>query len=227
MSSIAIGIITYPNFPERITELELCIKSVNARVTATRHKLYRFCSCESDDRSDMQAVIKLCAEYSWSFKANQRGPCMGANQNNAMRVAFGELQADYLLLLIDDCTATVDIDLSNEIDVFDADPSIDILRYHWSGRPGARPEVSSRADGYDQIGVTVSRYPYDDSPHLRRSNFVERFGWHVELTPPQAGAVERRTVHSVKKNNASIIATKKVMFSKGGGIVSACRGREG
>lgn len=219
---IAAGIITYPIHPTRLEYLEYCIKSLKQYVFASRHDLGWFVSCESDTRGDIQAVRDLCSTHGLLFYLNPRGPCMGANQNNAMRVAFDSLSAKYLLLLIDDCHTDKELDVSIEVDMLDRNPEIDILRYHWSDRPGGRPAFHGRGDGYMQVDPTSVRF-YDDSPHIRRSNYVEKFGWNTESIPSDAGRVERLTNQSLRDGGASIVATPSLRFGKGGGVVSACR----
>lgn len=222
MSTIAAGIITYPIHPKRVEYLEEGIVALRRYVVASRHALVMFCSCESDERGDVQAVRDLCVKHHLLLRRNPSTPCMGANQNNSMRVAFEELKVDYLLSLIDDSHATEPLDLSNEIDFLDANLEVDILRYHWSGRPGACPTFHERPDGYMQVDPVSNRF-YDDSPHLRRANYVDKFGWNITATPARAGYVERVTTRTLRDRGANIIATPRMRFGKGGGEVSACR----
>ncbi len=222
MSTIAAGIITYPIHPKRVEYLEYGIEAFRRYVTASRHALVVFCSCESDDRGDVQAVRNLCEKHHLLLRLNPSTPCMGANQNNSMRVAFEELKTDYLLSLIDDSHATEPLDLSDEIDFLDANPEIDILRYHWSDRTGGRPTFHERPDGYMQVDPASYRF-YDDSPHIRRWNYVDKFGWNRVATPSQAGIVEMTTTKSLRDRGANIIATPRLRFGKGGGEISACR----
>jgi hypothetical protein len=221
MSHIAVGIITYPIYPKRLEYLEGCIQSIRLHLSATRHTVTAYCSCESDDRGDVRAVMELCRRYDFLFRQNPSTPCMGANANNSMRVAFEELSADYLLHLIDDCRVTGPLDMSDEIDFLDAHPETDILRYHWSGRPGACPTFHDRGDAYMQVDPKSIRF-YDDSPHIRRANYVEKFGRDPIAVPERAGWVERVTTRKLRKHGANIIATPSMRFAKGGGEVSAC-----
>jgi hypothetical protein len=220
MSKVAIGIITYPRYPARLEYLEDNLKSIARYLAIARHDVAQYCSCEFDRSGDVGGVARLCKTYGWSLYLKKGTPCMGANTNNSMRIAFDELGADYLLHLIDDSLVINAVDLSDAIDFLDATPEVDILRCHWSGRPGALPTFHERADGYMQVDPESYRF-YDDSPHLRRSTFVDKFGWSVEATPERAGYIEREMTRTLRARGANIVAMPRLWFAKGG-AVSAC-----
>lgn len=221
MSTIAAGIITYPIKPERVEYLGMLLDSFQKNVTSSLHELKPFVSCEWDRRGDVTAARRLCVKKDVPFHVHDGDPCMGSNQNNTMRIAFDVYKADYLLSLIDDFIVPAPLDLSPEIDYLDAHPKVDVLRYHWCTRTnGACPTFHDRGDGYNQVDPASNRF-YDDSPHIRRANFVERFGRHIELTPAEAGKVERVTCRTLREQGANIVATKELRFGKGG-AVSAC-----
>ncbi len=217
---IVVGITTYPRYPERLTYLKQAIEAAKRYLSASRHDLMVICSCETDPQGDIQAVRDLCEQFSVSFFCNDAPPSMGTNQNNLMRIAVDDLAAEYVLVHIDDCYATELIDLSDDVDFLDANPAIDVLRYHWSGRPGACPTFHERLDGYMQVDP-ASKWFYDDSPHIRRANHTEKFGEQLTLPPASAGAIERNTNNRLRSRGANIIATPHMRFSKGG-PVSAC-----
>jgi hypothetical protein len=221
VSRIAAGIITYPIKPERVEYLEYGIERFQRYAKATRHGLTLFVSCEADERGNVDAVRHVCESRGVGFFLNEGTPCMGANQNNAMHIAFEMLRVNYLLLLIDDGFPLGPIDLSGHVDFLNANPEIDILRFHWSGRDGACPAFTDRGDGYNQVDPAGLRF-YDDSPHIRRCYYVEHFGQHIEKTPAEAGMVEHATCESLKRGGANIVATKEFRFGKGG-LVSAVR----
>lgn len=222
MKSVAIGIITYPIYPERVEYLEFALSTMRERMTVSRHSGVAFVSCESAPWGDTDAVQTLCEKYGVYFHLNPGDPSMGANQNNSMRLAFENYQADYLLSHIDDFHTLVSLDLSEHLDFMEANPEVDVLRFHWSERTGARPMFYERGDGYMQVDPASYRF-YDDSPHLRRADFAERFGWHTTGTPADAGITERDTCERLRDASANIVATPEYRFGKGGGEVSACR----
>jgi len=223
MPRIAAGIITYPIHPKRLEYLEYCIQKFQEHVTASRDDLVAFVCCESDPRGDVHSVGELCSKYGLLFYVNQGPPCMGSNQNTATTLAFTSLHCDCILLLIDDSFALGPIDLSDHRDFLKRNAAVDILRFHWSDRDGARPTFTDRGDGYNQVNPS-SHYFYDDSPHMRRPNYFDRFGKHLELNPGKAGAVEYQTNAVMRKRGANIVATKERLFGKSGGEVSACHG---
>ncbi len=217
---IIVGITTYPRYPERVTYLEQALAEARRYLSASRHEMLMICSCETEPQGDVQAVRDLCGQFGVAFYGNDGSPSMGANQNNVMQIAVHDLAADYVLIHVDDCYAVEPIDLSDDVDFLDQHPEIDILRYHWSGRPGACPTFHERPDGYMQVDPT-SKWFYDDSPHIRRANHTDKFDWQLTLPPASAGAIERNTNDRLRARGANIIATPRLRFSKGG-VVSAC-----
>jgi hypothetical protein len=146
---------------------------------------------------------------------------MGANENNAMVYGFEHLRADFLMIHIDDCYAIEPVDLSDGIQFLQENPDVDILRYHWSSRKEAHPIVVPRRDGYMQVDP-ASKWFYDDSPHVRRANIIEKFGWHKTGTPKDSGPIERDMIRRLRDGKANIVATPYKRFEKDG-PVSASR----
>jgi len=154
--------------------------------------------------------MRLCERYELAPRWNDGPPSSGANINNAMRIAFDELKCDYLLLHQDDCYAIRKIDLSQGIAFLEANRDVDILRYHYSPRKECKPLDPS------------SKWFYDDSPHVRRANYLEKFGPHREGTPADSGPIETQTNVTLRAKGASICTYPSEYFEKHG-PVSASR----
>lgn len=221
MKRLAIGFVTYPIRPERVIYLAKALSHARQFLTASRHRLVWFITCESEKDGNKDAVRHLASALEFFCFWNLLHPSMGANENNAMRLAFKNLEADYLLLHIDDCYATAPTDLSDGIDFLEANPDVDILRYHWSSRKECRPIFHPRSDGYMQVD-SASKWFYDDSPHIRRANYAEQFDWHYEGKPSDCGITETKTNQSLRHHRAVICATPFKNFEKDG-PVSASR----
>jgi hypothetical protein len=68
----------------------------------------------------------------------------------------------------------------------------------------------------------ASKWFYDDSPHVRRANIIEKFGWHRNGLPRDSGDIEHETNVRLRRGKANIVATPFKSFEKDG-PVSASR----
>ena len=225
---IGLGFLTYPVNEDRMSYLTRALIEAATHITASQDELICFCSCESAaanfarrvDSKAKRRIERLCRAFRVQLRWNSQPPSMGANENNAMQVAFDELHCDYMMLHIDDCYATEPIDLSEGIAFLEENPSVDILRYHWSPRKECKP-IMTELGAWQQVDPQ-SKWFYDDSPHIRRSNYVEKFGLHYKGRPIDCGRTESETNRVLRARGAEIVATSHRMFEKDG-PVSASR----
>jgi len=223
MKRIAVGFITYPINWYRVDYLGRAIVAAKQCITASQDELVWLCSIElqASDSEECKGALTRCERHEITPHWHKGRPSMDANENNAMRIAFDELECDYLLLHIDDCYAIRKVDLSQAVSFLDLNSEVDILRYHYSPRPECKPILYPRNGGVFQIDP-ASKWFYDDSPHVRRADYVERFGWHKEGTPEDSGPTETATNATLRAKGANICAYPSEYFEKHG-PVSASR----
>ena len=238
---IGLAFLTYPVNEDRMSYLTRALIEAATHITASQDELICFCSCESAaenfaKRSDSdklppidvlkpyaktkKRIERLCRAFRVQLRWNSWPPSMGANENNAMQIAFDELHCDYMMLHIDDCYATEPIDLSEGIAFLEENPDVDILRYHWSPRKECKP-IMTELGAWQQVDPQ-SKWFYDDSPHVRRSDYVAKFGRHYKGRPIDCGRTESETNRVLRARGARIVATSHRMFEKDG-PVSASR----
>jgi len=225
MKRIAVGFITYPINWYRVDYLTRAIVAAKQCIEASQDELVWFCSSEVfglyGDSEEAKHVWDLCERYDIRRDWNNGPPSMGANENNAMRIAFDKLGCDYLLLHIDDCYAIRKVDLSQAVSFMEVNQDVDILRYHYSPRKECIPKMTPRNGGVFQIDP-ASKWFYDDSPHVRRANYIAKFGEHKEGTPEDSGPTEVATNATLRAKGASICTYPSEYFEKHG-PVSASR----
>lgn len=220
---IAVGFITYPVNWHRVDYLTRAIVAAKQMIEASQDELIWFCSTEIDGYFIPQKVYAetLCRRHEIEMAWNRNDPSSGANFNNAMEVAFNTLGCEFFLLHQDDCYAIRKINLSQAVSFLELNQDVDILRYHYSPRKECKPVLTPRNGKVFQVHPS-SKWFYDDSPHIRRANYVAKFGKHREGTPADSGPIETETNETLRRKGASICTYPSEYFEKHG-PVSASR----
>lgn len=224
METIDIAIPTWPNHPKRIeylrTMLERMLKGL--RSDPMRHQFRIYCSYESQQDPDAEwrgsELILLCRDLRINLKWRTELANLGANMNAAMAMGSGE----YVYLQQDDWVLQHPLDLSPGADLLRRHPEIDIVRYNWPTSPDMEPTFCGDIEGWRLIDVN-GPWPYGDDPHLRRRDFMDKWGWYYDKG--KHGTASGALMRDLVKGGAKIVVADKPYY-KHVGYVSAVVGDE-
>jgi len=221
-NTIDVAMVTWPNHPARLEYFERIVKSLRDGLTASRHELRFFCSAESQRDPDRtwcgHDVEHLCDEYDISLSWRAETANLGANMNAAMAMCT----APMILLQQDDWRLAYPLDLSPGADFLAEAHTVDLLRYSWPEDPAMLPTIEDRRGGWENGGwrqIDIDgKWPYGDDPHLRRRDFMHKFGWYYE--GGGHGTASSTLMRFLVKQRATIAAVDKVHFKHCGPVSS-------
>lgn len=220
MPDIQVALVTFPNHPARLAYFRHTVMGLKEKLTASRHTLGYVCSAESerDPTREWQGgfLEKFCQGMGIELKYREGRASLGANMNAAMRMCTAPL----ILLVQDDWLLTEPLDLSPGADFLLNTRDVDLLRYSW---PGYELIFHPNPDGWRRIDPD-GPWCYGDDPHLRRQDFMARYGWYREDGPPLCS--EGDMVWRMKRMRANICAADKVYFAGIGDVSSVPLDRE-
>lgn len=214
---IDVAIPTWPNHPKRIEYLRTMLQAMNDNMKASRNLVLWHCSAETQiDRNHPwqgDELKELCDSWCTSIHWRTLAANLGGNMNAAMAMGSGE----FVFLQQDDWVLQHPLDLSPGADLLRRHPEIDIVRYNWPTAPGMEPTFSGDIEGWRLIDVQ-GKWPYGDDPHLRRRDFMDKWGWYYDKGKhgTASGALMRKLV----LGNAKIVVADKPYY-KHIGYVSA------
>ncbi len=177
--TIDVAITSWPNHPRRIEYITQVLESLRDRLSAGQHDLRFYCSAETERDPEMSwhavELVHLCQrrgiELGWRIgEAN-----LGANMNAAMAMGTGE----FVCLQQDDWWLKEPLDLSPGADLLTRHRDLDLVRYSWPDGDDMRPTFAGDIEGWRLIDPR-GRWPYGDDPHLRRRDFMDKWGWYYE-----------------------------------------------
>ena len=177
MARISIALVTWPNHPRRIEYFRRGIVDLKRRLCVTDpYALEYVCSAETE-RDPAQSwhgaeVESLCHAHGVRLQWRHGPANLGANMNAALQMCTGEL----LLLVQDDWHLEARLDLRDGASFLLSNPRVALLRYSW---PAGKCTLRDHPDGWRRIDIN-GLWPYGDDPHLRRPDFMERYGWYLE-----------------------------------------------
>ena len=176
MVPVDVVITAWPNHPRRIDYFRQTWAALQEKLTASHHSLRFHVSAESERDPDHpwhgDELQSMADTEGFDLRWREGPASLGANMNAALRLAT----APTIFLVQDDWLLLEPLDLSPGIDFLVATPTVELLRYSW---PGDLPTFIPNIDGWRRIALD-GMWPYGDNPHLRRSNFGNRFGWYLE-----------------------------------------------
>lgn len=213
MDTIDVALVTWPNHPARIEYFERCVRLLKKRLTASCHTLCWRCSSETEQDTKYpwfgDRLEKVCAAESIQLFWREGPAGLASNMNAALRCCEAEL----IFLVQDDFCLDDPLDLSPGAEFLLANRDVDLLRYSWPGMDRVR--LVDHPDGWRRFD-TQGPWPYGDDPHLRRRDFMDRWGWYLEGT--QHGASEGDMVLRLTAGGANIAAADKIYFGHGGAV---------
>jgi len=216
--NIDIAIVAWPNHPKRWQCFQETVASLKRHLTAWSHTMRYVCSSESTPdpkhRWFGDELKTLCEKEGIFMQFREGSPGLGENENAAMRLGHG----DFILLVQDDRPLLKPLDLSESVDYMARNRGVDLIRYAW---PTGRSRLTTHPDGWRRFDL-LAPWPYGDEPHLRRRDFMDRWGWYHEEV--RHGAAEGIMLHHLKRGGATIVAADDIYFGHNGAHLSAVIG---
>lgn len=217
MDTIDIAMTSWPNHPKRVEYFAETIEACRKLLTASGHQLRYYCSAESERDPKATwcggALINLCADNNVDLSWRRPPANLGANMNAAMRMGHGP----FIFLQQDDWRLDMPLDLTPGATLLGDHPELDIVRYSWPQQERMAPTLRSTVDGWRKIDVR-GRWPYGDDPHLRRRDFMDRWGWYYDQGPhgSASGTLMRKLV-----DGSAVIVVAENCYYRHFGYVSA------
>jgi len=212
---IDLVLVTWPNHPARLAYFGDCVNLLTKHLTASRHEIRWLCSAESqrDPAQPWQGegLAELCRERGIALHWREGKAGLGENMNAALRLCTAPL----IFLVQDDFYLNEKLDLSPGADFMLEHVEVDLLRYSWPGDD--RVTLVECLDGFRRFDVQGD-WPYGDDPHMRRPDFMSRWGWYLERTVH--GASEGDMLHRLRRGRANIAAADKLYFGHGGAVTA-------
>jgi len=214
---IDVALVTWPNHPARFEYFKKCLAALHEKLNATRHQLRFFCSAESERDPTRpwlgDELEDLCRELEIALAWRNEKANLGGNMNSALSLC----SAPTILLQQDDWMLGYPLDLSPGADFLVANRDVDILRYSWPDNDRMRPTFAASPDGWRRIDMR-GKWPYGDDPHLRRPDFMEKWGWYYDLGGH--GTASATLMRKLRMGNADIRVADRCYYAHGGPVTS-------
>lgn len=214
---IDVATTTWPNHPLRFDYFRRTMESLQANLWASRHKLRMICSAETAQDTQHRwmgrELEEFCAVHHIDLHWHDAAPNLGANLNQAIRLCPDEL----IYVQQDDWCLDHKLDLSPGAEFLTEHQEVDLLRYSWPDNDRMRPTFIPQADGWRRIDIR-GRWPYGDDPHLRRQDFMRKWGWYLEGGRHASASSDLMT--KLRRGNANIRVADRCYYHHFGKISS-------
>lgn len=220
---IDVCLVTWPNHPRRIEYFKRTLVSLEKNLTASRHTLRLLCSSEAerDPQSTWhgEELQEICQQKKIPLVWHQPPASLGGGMNHAIRQSTAPL----IYLQQDDFELLEPLDLSPGADFILAHPEVDLLRYSYPIHPEYGTSFSGEIDGWRQVNIDGS-WPYGDDPHLRRRDFLDKWGFYLE--GQHHGAAETDMLCRLVGRRAVICAADRCYYGHFGQVAAVPLSKE-
>jgi len=183
---LVVAVIGWPKTDYRLAYLFKTLDSIRQCVTFDQTLDQRIIvSCES-------AEVTKAFRRTTMIECHQRGvgvywreedfPGLGANSNNALRVAK-VLGATHILLSQDDWMFQTPVPVTEDMRFLDERTDYALIRYATFYTKFAGMIDGTHGSRRLMDVLIPGPYAYGDQPHLRRATFDREFGWYYEHAP--------------------------------------------
>jgi hypothetical protein len=101
------------------------------------------------------------------------------------------------------------LDLSPGAALLARHKKLDIVRYSWPVAPGMHPTCDGDVEGWRKVDVK-GPWPYGDDPHLRRRDFMDKWGWYYD--GGKHGTASGGLMGTLVKRRGQIVLADKVYY---------------
>ena len=216
---IDVNLATWPNHPQRLEYFQHLWSTLKNRLAASRHELRFHASAEgeSDPRHPWMGkeLTEFCRAEGIDLHWRVARADLGANMNAALRLGG----APHVFLVQDDFELLRPCDLSLGVELLDAEPTVDLIRYGWP------PMTSFAGDmrGWPLVDIRGD-WPYGDEPQLRRRTFALKWGWFTE--GGRHASSESNLLWQLVRGNARIVVADLMYFGNCGAVSAVPVDRE-
>ena len=225
MTPIDVVVVTWPNHPRRMEYFIRTLAALRRHLTASRHHLVWHCSAESERDPTTEwygdQLDDACRCYFSGpvIQLHWRNP--PASLGGAMNSAYALGDAPVTFLVQDDWELLYPLDLSPGVELLQARPEIDLLRYSYYLHPvngtqfdgGLESTSPQFRFGFRRVRID-GPWPYGDDPQMRRRDWLH--GPYLE--GPPHGMSEGDMVHRLVRNRAVIFAADRCYFGTFGEV---------
>jgi hypothetical protein len=213
--TIDVAMTSWPNHPRRIEYLTQILESLKEKLSASEHDLKFYCSAETepDPKATWHGdeLEAICQQYGIDLQWRDAKANLGANMNAAMRMGTGE----FILLNQDDWWLRAPLDLSLGANLLHGHPELDIVRYCWPQADYMALTLKEGPEGWRLIDPK-GRWPYGDDPHLRRRDFMGKWGWYFE--GGGHGSASGTLMKLLASSNSQSVVADKVYYEHKGRV---------
>lgn len=207
--TIDVAMTSWPNHPKRVAYFREVLESLTERLIASEHALRFYCSAESERDAKCtwhgDELTALCHEYGVELKWRDAAANLGANMNAAMRMGTGE----FVYLQQDDWRLEYPLNLSLGASLLWRYRDMDIVRYCWPTDPRMLPTLTPGPEGWRAVDPK-GKWPYGDDPHLRRRDFMAKWGWYYDKG--KHGSASGYLMEKLAKQNGFSVVADKVYY---------------
>lgn len=215
--TIDVALVTWPNHPARLEYFTQMFGLLEEYLHASRHTLRYLCSAETQQDPDRQwmgdELEAYCREKGIRLTWRDAPANTGGNMNSALRLC----ESECILLQQDDWMLQCTLDLSPGAEFLSSHRHIDILRYSYPDNDRMRPTFIETPTEYRKIDL-LGRWPYGDDPHLRRLDFMEKWGWYYDQGIH--GTASSQLMRRLIAGGADIRVADKCYYLHGGPVTA-------
>lgn len=215
--AIDVALVAWPNHPRRMAYFRRTLAALKKNLSASRHALRWVCSSESQHDPARtwhgEELEAMCREHGIGLHWRIGKAALGANMNAALRLCAAPL----IFLVQDDYELLEPLDLSPGADFLLRHGEVDLVRYSYFLDPHSGTRFEGSLDGWRRVDID-GPWPYGDDPHLRRPDFVDKWGWYLEKG--RHGVSEYQMLLRLVHGRATIVAADRCYFGHFGEVAS-------
>lgn len=206
---IDIAMTSWPNHPARLGYLREILNAMETYLTTSTHDVRVYLSAESERDPKHEwcgdELEALCQTHGIAMQWRDAPANLGANMNAAMAMGSGEL----VYLQQDDWRLNAPLDLSPGADLLYRHRDLDLVRYCWPDNDRMRPTFRDDIEGWRLIDLR-GKWPYGDDPHLRRRDFMDKWGWYYDRG--KHGTASGALMHKLVRRGAKIVVADRCYY---------------
>jgi len=171
MTKVTVMITTWPCYLDRLEYLEEVLHSLDTNLITANLDVQYLISTETAGSIYMKELYDLADKYNYEIVEHKGDANIGANLNLALSKSTG----DYIIYFQDDFICKEPINVNDDINFFNSNPSYKMIRYYRYSKNEC--EDKAICDSYYKIPKTTHNY-YSDNPHIKTRDFHDIVGMY-------------------------------------------------